>query len=421
MIEDSNAHACVTQIPSRKQPAIRAMAYFFSPLQKILSAALAGGAGIYIWYYLYYVCQQPALYFKEGKLSELVLNHCTLLRKKYRPTIWAVNPHIQTVLSALRTLTCRAMYDRQPISTTDGGTVALDWFQPRGYAKLPADTPVVLVLHGLTGGSREGYCKWMCTSIAQKGWRPVVLNYRGCAGLQLTSPAVYCASFTDDVHLAVQEIQTQFPEARVFAAGYSLGSLILCKYLAECGNGTWKAAGSGISSAVMVSNPFCMHTSKVRASKPWSIEWLYNIGLAHRIKRYIVEHNLALSKHAELDMASIAQSTTIEHLDERVVCKLYGFEAAEDYYAAASSMQYIPQIQTPCLFLIAQDDPFLGKLPIEECMSNENTVLAVTLHGGHVAFLKGLWPFGTAWMDQVAIQFLTMCSDMTSQNQFDAT
>ncbi|KAL3159563.1 hypothetical protein ABBQ38_009979 [Trebouxia sp. C0009 RCD-2024] len=327
----------------------------------------------------------------------------------------------------LANCTIWAMYDRQPITTTDGGTVALDWFQPRGYAKLPTDTPVVLVLHGLTGGSREGYCKWMCTSIAAKGWRPVVLNYRGCAGLQLTSPAVYCASFTDDVHLAVQEIHTQFPEARVFAAGYSLGSLILCKYLAECGNGTWKAAGSGISSAVMVSNPFCMHTSKVRASKPWSIEWLYNIGLAHRIKRYIVEHNLALSKHAELDMASIAQSTTIEHLDERVVCKLYGFEAAEDYYAAASSMQYIPQIQTPCLFLIAQDDPFLGKLPIEECKSNENTVLAVTPRGGHVAFLQGLWPFGTAWMDQVAIQFLTMCSDMmtrsdmTSQNQSDAT
>lgn len=108
-----------------------------------------------------------------------------------------------------------------------------------------------------------------------------------------------------------------------------------------------------------------MHTSKVRTGKPWSMEWLYNIGLAHRIKQYIVQHNLVLSKHAELDMASIAQSTTIEHLDERVVCKLFGFEAAEDYYTAASSMQYIPQIRTPCLFLIAQDDPFLGRLPIE--------------------------------------------------------
>lgn len=52
---------------------------------------------------------------------------------------------------ALRTLTCRAMYERQPMITEDGGTVALDWFQPRGYAKLPTDTPVVLILHGLTG------------------------------------------------------------------------------------------------------------------------------------------------------------------------------------------------------------------------------------------------------------------------------
>jgi len=135
---------------------------------------------------------------------------------------------------------------------------------------------------------------------------------------------------------------------------------ILVKH--TCGEGY---AGSGISSAVMVSNPFCMHRSKVRVSKPWSVEWLYNIGLAHRIKQYIVEHNLALSKHAEIDMKSIAESKTIEHLDERVVCKLFGYETAEDYYTASSSMQFIPQIQTPSLFLIAEDDPFLGHLPIK--------------------------------------------------------
>ena len=129
-------------------------------------------------YYLQYVCQQPALYYKEGRLSRLVLQQCTLLRKKYRPTLWAINPHLQTVLSgetevlqqqmpllqqpdqhgvinradaALRTLTCRAQYERHVVTTEDGGTVALDWFQPQGYAKLPTDAPIVLVLHGLTG------------------------------------------------------------------------------------------------------------------------------------------------------------------------------------------------------------------------------------------------------------------------------
>ena len=134
-------------------------------------------------------------------------------------------------------------------------------------------------------------------------------------------------------------------------------------------------AGSGISSAIMVSNPFCMHTSKVCKGKPWSMEWLYNIGLARRIKQYIVLHNLALSKHAELDLKSIAESTTIEHLDERVVCKLFGYAAAEDYYTAASSMQYIPQIKTPSLFLIAEDDPFLGRLPIEVSCINQEPAL----------------------------------------------
>ena len=76
-------------------------------------------------------------------------------------------------------------------------------------------------------------------------------------------------------------------------------------------------------------------------------------------------------------MASIANSTTIEHLDERVVCKLFGYKAAEDYYTAASSMQFIPHIQTPSLFLISQDDPFLGKLPIEVSTS---AALAVWLY-----------------------------------------
>lgn len=56
---------------------------------------------------------------------------------------------------------------------------------------------------------------------------------------------------------------------------------------------------------------------------------------------------------------------------------------------------------------------------MQECKGNKNTVLAVTLRGGHVAFLQGLWPFGTAWMDQVAMQFFSACSEMP-QISFDA-
>jgi len=57
---------------------------------------------------------------------------------------------------------------------------------------------------------------------------------------------------------------------------------------------------------------------------------------------------------------------------------------------------------------------------MQECKGSKNTVLAVTSRGGHVAFLQGLWPFGTAWMDQVAMQFFSACSELP-QTSFDAT
>jgi hypothetical protein len=39
-------------------------------------------------------------------------------------------------------------------------------------------------------------------------------------------------------------------------------------------------------------------------------------------------------------------------------------------------------------------------LPDIECALNPNTLLAATSRGGHVAFLQGLWPFGTAFMGE---------------------
>ena len=64
------------------------------------------------------------------------------------------------------------------------------------------------------------------------------------AGLPLTNSRTYYAAFTDDAHFAVEEIQRRFPDAPLFAAGYSLGSLILTKYLAEADTGKWVGEGT---------------------------------------------------------------------------------------------------------------------------------------------------------------------------------
>jgi hypothetical protein len=45
-------------------------------------------------------------------------------------------------------------------------------------------------------------------------------------------------------------------------------------------------------------------------------------------------------------------------------------------------------------------------LPIKQCQNNPSTVLAVTVRGGHCAHLKGLWPFGHSYLDEMIVRFL---------------
>ena len=72
----------------------------------------------------------------------------------------------------------------------------------------------------------------------------------------------------------------------------------------------------------------------------------------------------------------------LHEFDRVATCKLEGFAEVAEYYQAGSSGRHIPLIRTPCLFLSAIDDPFLGELPVQACRSNEATVRAGTKASG---------------------------------------
>ena len=254
-------------------------------------------------------------------------------------------------------------FRRQLVHTEDGGTIALDWWEEQWRKKrpekskqqqhqtppsstsstssslsssspsslpLPPTAPLLLVLHGLTGGSKEGYVKSLCAHGTSKGFRAVAVVYRGCGGLKLTSRRAYSATFTSDVSRAAQQARREFPlAASVVAVGFSLGAIILSKYLGEQDAGYWhhgRGGGSGgngreeeeeeesggeesgggeikgkqkkkkkkkkhfrlsphhsahsgenenddlIDAAVAVSSPFCLESAGERLSRPWTGE-----------------------------------------------------------------------------------------------------------------------------------------------------
>ena len=280
--------------------------------------------------------------------------------------------------------------------------------------RLPLHAPLLLVLHGLTGSGTEGYIKGACAAGTAAGWRCAVLTYRGCGGLALTSPRPYTADGTGDGAAALAAAAAAYPAAPCMAAvGYSLGAIILTKLVAELEAGAWPAAPP-LAGAVCISSPFCLASAAARLAEPWTPGWVYNRVLASRLGSYFREHEVELRAHPVVEAAlggggraALPCLRTVSEWDTAVVAAMAGHASAGAYYAAASSAAHIPRIATtPTLFLAAGDDPFLGALPEVEVLASPCTALAVSAHGGHCAFLRGGWPWGRAWSDDVLVQWL---------------
>lgn len=72
------------------------------------------------------------------------------------------------------------------------------------FASISSDDakPMLVVLHGLSGGSHEVYLRHTIAPLPEQGWEICVVNSRGCAGSKITSGILYNARATWDIRQA---------------------------------------------------------------------------------------------------------------------------------------------------------------------------------------------------------------------------
>lgn len=108
---------------------------------------------------------------------------------------------------------------------SDGGQIALDWLSEN----CSEDSPIVIILPGLTGGSQSEYIKFLVTAGNQNGIRCVVFINRGLGGIELKTPRLYCAANCEDLSEVVTHVHKKYPHCSIGATGISMGGLILGK------------------------------------------------------------------------------------------------------------------------------------------------------------------------------------------------
>ena len=98
-------------------------------------------------------------------------------------------------------------FERETISTPDGGEIAVDWHTRRDgdVDALPTDAPVVAVMHTLTGTARDFASFTRCAT--ERGFRVAVLLRRGHLGRPLKTPRFNLLGNAEDLDLHVAAVK----------------------------------------------------------------------------------------------------------------------------------------------------------------------------------------------------------------------
>ena len=381
-----------------------------SPLSLQLLCAAAAALGFFLFHWRFK--SRVRIHCGPSPTALHLQRHISSVSTSYTPPLFLLNGHFHTVFASLYRLPPHVTYERQLITTSDGGTLSLDWLQ---HTHAPS-APVLLLLHGLTGGSHEPYMRSLAAR-AKSIFRVVCLNMRGAASSSLTTARAFSAEVNSDVECAVEAVGIACPGAPIVAAGFSLGANILFRYL---GHRTSKQntvlKPCRIKAAVSICSPLDLqstsdHLASSRVGRLWSRIMAKNL-IRFWSKHALPAHPddpaspLALAYPDFLQRASLV--TSVYEFDRVFVCPMFGHANPEAYYAHASSSRHLGAIACPCLFISADDDPITGGIGVDDAR------VAAVMHGvsvraaagGHCAFLKGWAGGGGSWADDVAVRFL---------------
>jgi predicted alpha/beta-fold hydrolase len=322
---------------------------------------------------------------RTGRRSEAQDPRAALV--PYRSPRWLRGGHAQTIWP-YRLPRPRVPLRRERVETHDGDFWDFDWLD----GNAPPDAPLVVLFHGLEGGSMSHYARALFARLAQLHWQGVVPHFRGCGGAANRLPRAYHSGDYAEVAAMLEAIRARRRDAsRVYAVGVSLGGSALLNWLGRAGDDALRI----LTAAAAVSAPLDLQAAGA------AIDRGMNRIYARHFLSTLKPKSLAIAARfpGRLDTSRIRRVRTMWEFDDAVTAPLHGFAGTHDYWTRASSKPWLAKIRVPTLVLNARNDPFIPahSLPRQNEVSSAVT-LEQPMHGGHVGFAHGRFPGNVDWL-----------------------
>lgn len=359
-----------------------------------------------------------------------MIDLCRSVTPPCRLNPFLFNGHLQTFWTAIKGPDVPIYYKRHIFEHEDpslAGTFAVDFavkpYEPSDPTLPPRTTyytssefgsigsldskPMLVVLHGLSGGSHELYLRHALAPLlvpdkkSSVRWEACVINARGCAQSKLTSSVLHNARATWDLRQTVTWLRKTFPNRPLFGVGFSLGANILTNYLGEEGT------NCQLKAAMVLSNPWNLDVSSLALQRTALGLHLYSRIMAQNMKNLFETHVDQISKNSRIEVEKVRRVRYLHEFDRVVQAATWGYPTEGAYYRDASSSDSLLAIRIPFFALSARDDPIVADeaLPRNETEQNPFAVLCTTSLGGHLSWFE---LGGGRWFSKVTTAFFNM-------------
>lgn len=183
---------------------------------------------------------------------------------------------------------------------------------------------------------------------AAKGYRAVVVNWRGLANTRLLTPRLYCAANDDDLRAAIHHIRFLNPNAKIVAIGVSMGGIIIARYLISSG------LAAAIDAAFLIS--VVWNFKDVAEQMEKGLNYPLTKVLTNALISIVDEHQQWFA--SRVDLEAVRRARSIREFDEAFTIRMFNFKSPGEYYKEASHKGKVAAIKVPTLVIQAADDMF---------------------------------------------------------------
>ena len=315
--------------------------------------------------------------------------------RAFVPDAWLTHHHVQTALAGMPTLG-RDGAVSLVFPLDDGDALhARALLQPHG-------APLVLIVHGVGGGSASGHCIRAARTCFAAGFHAVSLDLRGVGAGAALAKRLFHAGLWQDVDAVIRALALRSDVESLSILGLSMGG-----QLALLLAGKWGAhAPAKVGGVVAVSAPFDLAAVSRHVDAP-GMRFYREVMLRSLVLQAI---QLGRRHPGSLPLSSrgLLRIRNVSDYNARLVAPMHGFPDVDTYFAAASCGPWLEHVRVPTLCLHADDDPIVPRHVLDAYAPHASA--AVTLrrsaHGGHLGFVQSVGVEQRVWAWDAALAFL---------------